>query len=70
MVAALPSANADPSKRKKERSSMGDNRIVQALVRRVDTSKTFGENIIFMLNRASEFKGTVPFLFTLTLSIR
>lgn len=60
MVAALPSAqNGDASKRKKERS-MGDNRIIQALVRRVDTSKTFGENVIFMLNRASEYK--VPFL--------
>jgi len=55
MVAALPFHNGDPSKRKKERS-MGDNRIIQALLRRVDTSKTFGENIIFMLNRASESK--------------
>ena len=69
MVAALPSAqNGDPSKRKKERS-MNGNRIIQALVRRVDTSKTFGENIIFMLNRASESKGTVPSQF-MTLSIR
>lgn len=49
---------------------MGDNRIIQALVRRVDTSKTFGENIIFMLNRASELKGSFLFRFTLTLSIR
>lgn len=59
MVAALPSTstqNGDSSKRKKERS-MGDNRIIQVFVRRVDTSKTFGENIIFMLNRASESKG-------------
>jgi len=57
MVAALPSTqNGDASKRKKERS-MGDNRIIRVFVRRVDTSKTFGENIIFMLNRASESKG-------------
>jgi len=59
MVAALPSTstqNGDVSKRQKERS-MGGHRITQVFVRRVDTSKTFGENIIFMLNRASESKG-------------
>jgi len=36
---------------------MGGNRIIQVFVRRVDTSKAFGENIIFMPNRASESKG-------------
>jgi len=61
MVAALTSTststqNGEVSKRKKERS-MGGNRIIQVFVRRVDTSKTFGENIIFMPYRASESKG-------------
>ena len=70
MVAALPSTqNGGVNKRKQERF-MGDNRVIQVFVRRVDTSKTFGENIIFMLNRASESKGPHLAGSHLTLSIR
>jgi hypothetical protein len=54
MVAA-PASNAQDqtsSKRKKEHK-LGPNRILDVLTRRVNSSKTFGENIIFMINRAN-----------------
>jgi len=51
MVASLPSdfqhSGHDPSPEKK-------NRIFRVLVRRLGFSQTFGENMIFMLNRAGE----------------
>lgn len=50
----MPAPAVDPhsGKRKKERKSI-TNRILDVLMRRLHSSKTFGENIIFMLNRAS-----------------
>lgn len=48
MVAGLSDAN---SKQPDEPS----NRVVRVLMRRHGMSQTFGENMIFMLNRASEF---------------
>ena len=30
------------------------NRVLMVLMKRLGSSKTFGENVIFMLNRASE----------------
>lgn len=47
MVAGLGDAN---TKQPEEPS----NRVVRVLMRRLGMSKTFGENMIFMLNRASE----------------
>ncbi|KAJ7076503.1 hypothetical protein B0H15DRAFT_595737 [Mycena belliarum] len=41
MVASLPSDSPEPK-----------NRVLQVLMRRLGSSKTFGENMIFMLNRA------------------
>ncbi|KZW00154.1 hypothetical protein EXIGLDRAFT_639782 [Exidia glandulosa HHB12029] len=49
MVAALP---ADKAAEKSAGSSKTRNRVLQALVARSGASKTFAENIIFMLNRA------------------
>ncbi|GJJ14706.1 hypothetical protein Clacol_008973 [Clathrus columnatus] len=51
MVAALPSHKPD-DKEKAQEGSTSENRIIEVLVRRSGSSKTFGENIIFMLNRA------------------
>jgi hypothetical protein len=31
------------------------NRVIRVMIRRLGTCKTFGENMIFMLNRASEY---------------
>ena len=47
MVAAL-----QPNKDDMKDKSKTDNRVIQILMRRLGSSKTFGENIIFMLNRA------------------
>lgn len=54
MVACLPS-NKDDHKEKETEEPGLENRIIQALIRRLGSSKTFGENIIFMLNRAGIF---------------
>jgi hypothetical protein len=41
----------DPAARQ---SSEDQNRVLRILMRRLGSTKTFGENMIFMLNRASE----------------
>lgn len=38
------------------KSGEPSNRVVRVLMRRLGMSKTFGENMIFMLNRASEIE--------------
>jgi SPIN90/Ldb17, leucine-rich domain len=48
MVSALH-MNKDDMKKDKPKT---DNRVIQILMRRLGSSKTFGENLIFMLNRA------------------
>ncbi|PVG03971.1 hypothetical protein CPB86DRAFT_694417 [Serendipita vermifera] len=53
MVAAMPSSAVDPQSGKRKKERKGYNKILEVLMRRVHSSKTFGENIIFMLNRAS-----------------
>lgn len=54
MVAAMPGQPVDPqSGRPKKEKKLVPNRILEVLMRRIHSSKTFGENIIFMLNRAS-----------------
>lgn len=55
MVALLP-VNAPT----KDKDGEGDkpqyeNRVISVLMRRLGSSRTFGENLIFMLNRAGNF---------------
>lgn len=38
--------------RSRSESSIADNRVLVVLMRRLHNSKSFGENLIFMLNRA------------------
>jgi hypothetical protein len=54
MVATVPNQSAEQNsvRRKKDRKH-GSNRIIEVLMRRIHSSNTFGENLIFMLNRAS-----------------
>ncbi|KAF8580090.1 hypothetical protein K439DRAFT_1637346 [Ramaria rubella] len=47
MVSAL-----QPNKEDTKDKPKTDNRVIQILIRRLGSSKTFGENLIFMLNRA------------------
>ncbi|KIJ33004.1 hypothetical protein M422DRAFT_101720, partial [Sphaerobolus stellatus SS14] len=47
MVAAIP-----PNKEDGKEQAVAENRVIRVLIRRLDSSKTFGENLIFMLNRA------------------
>lgn len=51
MVAILPANKVDTKDKEDEEPNMG-NRVIEVLVRRLGSSKTFGENIIFILNRA------------------
>lgn len=63
MVASVASPNTPPSapavSDAKAQSPESQNRVLSVLIRRLGASKTFGENMIFMLNRASK-----PFLFS------
>ncbi|KAA1472000.1 hypothetical protein DENSPDRAFT_150921 [Dentipellis sp. KUC8613] len=52
MVAALKGPNSEAT-RQTNANQLGDNRVLQVLVTRLGLSQTFGENMIFMLNRAS-----------------
>lgn len=77
MVASLNSAldagidSPDPIGREHPRpkdpmpdpSSEDQNRVLRILMRRLGSTKTFGENMIFMLNRASErISSIIPFI--------
>lgn len=48
MVSALHANKEDMNKN----NPKPGNRVIQILMRRLGSSKTFGENLIFMLNRA------------------
>lgn len=50
MVATLPAGG----KESKHTSPEESNRVLRVLMLRLNSSKTFGENMIFMLNRAGE----------------
>ncbi|CAK5277961.1 unnamed protein product [Mycena citricolor] len=52
MVASLPSESEKHHSDKHPSSSEPANRVLRILMRRLGSSKTFGENMIFMLNRA------------------
>ena len=56
MVAGLgeEESQANPEKKKSEEAPEPKNRIIRVMMRRLGSCKTFGENMVFMLNRASE----------------
>jgi hypothetical protein len=56
MVASLHS-NLPPQEQPKDHTQPfeSNNRVLRVLMRRLGSSKTFGENMIFMLNRASMY---------------
>src|ERR1700722_15246597 len=74
MVASLKSAsaNAPPSENPSHPSKTVEskNRVLHVLTRRLGSSKTFGENMIFMLNRAGPLYSLIPYAHTLTLFVR
>jgi hypothetical protein len=53
MVALLP-ANPSRGKDATGQEPECENRVVSVLMRRLGSSRTFGENLIFMLNRAGK----------------
>ena len=63
MVAGLgeEESQAKPEK-KTEEAPEPKNRIIRVMVRRLGTCRTFGENMVFMLNRASK---RISWLFTI-----
>ena len=56
MVAGLgdEESKANPEKKKAEQAPEPNNRIIRVMMRRLGSCRTFGENMVFMLNRASE----------------
>ena len=56
MVAGLgvEESQANPEKKKTEGAPEPKNRIIRVMMRRLGTCRTFGENMVFMLNRASK----------------
>lgn len=51
MVASLPPTSSN-KQRNGQPEAKGENRVLSVLMRRLGSSQTFGENLIFMLNRA------------------
>ena len=56
MVAVLgeEESRASPEKKKTEEAPEAKNRVIRVMMRRLGNCRTFGENMVFMLNRASE----------------
>lgn len=54
MVASVQSAKAKSQPKSTGDAAISENRVLVVLMRRLHTSKSFGENLIFMLNRAGE----------------
>jgi hypothetical protein len=56
MVAGLgeEGSQTNPEKKKAEEAPEPKNRIIRVMLRRLGTCRTFGENMVFMLNRASK----------------
>lgn len=50
-----------------KKSSEPKNRVIKVMNRRLGNCKTFGENMIFMLNRASKLEGYQSYMRFLTL---
>ena len=62
MVALLPTNIPTKGREEEDGKPQYENRVVSVLMRRLGSSRTFGENLIFMLNRA----GNVLSMFTLS----
>lgn len=54
MVALLPASAPKKHKAVVDEKPECENRVVSVLMRRLGSSRTFGENLIFMLNRAGD----------------
>ena len=54
MVALLPVHSPTKDKHGVDAEPKSENRVVSVLIRRLGSSRTFGENLIFMLNRAGK----------------
>ena len=52
MVALLPAKTPTKDKDGADDKPQYENRVVSVLMQRLGSSRTFGENLIFMLNRA------------------
>jgi hypothetical protein len=57
MVALLPASIPNKGKDGADDKSQNENRVVSVLMRRLGSSRTFGENLIFMLNRSGDYRG-------------
>lgn len=55
MVASLPNSTANGPTPNASDISESKNRVLRVLMRRLGSSRTFGENMIFMLNRARKW---------------
>jgi len=55
MVALLPANIPTKNKDGVDEKPQHENRVVSVLMRRLGSSRTFGENLIFMLNRAGNY---------------
>ena len=60
MVALLPANVSTKDKDGADGKSQHENRVISVLMRRLGTSRTFGENLIFMLNRAGNCHISAP----------
>ena len=67
MVAGLREEDSGPEKKKPEEAPEPKNRIVWVMMHRLETCRTFSENLIFMLNRASKLN--LSFLPSIYISI-
>jgi hypothetical protein len=65
MVASLHTSFANSHSEQLGKSGETKNRVLQVLVKRLGSSKTFGANMIFMLNRASAADNSAFFLIAL-----
>lgn len=57
MVESVHSLREGPPMKNRAETAASGNRVLKVLMRRLQNSKTFGENLIFMLNRAG---ATIP----------
>ena len=55
MVALLPANVPTKDKDGTNDKPQCENRVISVLMRRLGSSRTFGENLIFMLNRAGDY---------------
>ena len=54
MVASVRSSREGPPAKTRSEAATSGNRVLKVLMRRLQNSKTFGESLIFMLNRTGK----------------